>query len=120
MIRRKSCKWKKEKLRPSAKSKESKHCPDELQKEIELANKKTPQHDVHELANQLILFEKLHCLYENNQLEKCMLSAYIFMTRTYRLKNLKHLEFDMNELDYNLGNPPKIWLRGAKLPPYGQ
>ena len=87
---------------------------------MDFFNQKTPQHDAHELANQLILFEKLHCLYERNQLQKFMISAYIHVTRTYRLIFFKHLGFDITELHDFSGNPPKTWLRGVKLPPCGQ
>ena len=53
-------------------------------------------------------------------LKKCILSAYIRIARNYRLKFLKHLGFDISELNDPPIGSPKIWLRGAKLPPHGQ
>ena len=49
-----------------------------------------------------------------------MLSAYTRMTRNYRLNVLKHLGFDISELNNPPIVPPKAWLRGVKLPPHGQ
>ena len=84
---------------------------------MESSHQKTPQHDIHELANQFLLFEHLHCLYENKDLRKCRLSSYIHMTRSFRLEVLNHLGFSSNEVSSSVDELPKVWLRGAKLPP---
>lgn len=91
-----------------------------LTNEIKLANSNTPQHNIHELANQLLVFERLNNLHEERKLSKCMLSAYLHMTKDYRANILKYAGMHCNSIKNTNVNEPIAWLRSCKLPPEGE
>ena len=73
---------------------DSNHLNDEinsLNKELKEANESSPQHDLNELANQMLFLERLHVVHENKKLKKCMISACLFMTKEYRNNVLNYL-----------------------------
>ena len=63
-----------------------KHDAEKLNEMNLTANSKTPQHHVHDLANQLIVLNRLHDLHQLILLSKCMLSAYSLLTKDHRGK----------------------------------
>ena len=89
---------------------------EKLSLQIDVANTKTPQYEINELVQQLILFEKLHDMFETKKSRKCMLSAYLFMTRDFRIQVLKYVGILNSAENIELA-APDIWLRSAKIPP---
>ena len=91
-----------------------------LQKQCDLANSSTPQHDVNELANQLLVSDRLDHLHENSFLEKCMLSAHLLITREFRNSVMVCIGLPNTfKCDKNI-DEPTMWLRSAKLPADGE
>lgn len=102
---------------------DSNHLNDEinsLNKELKEANESSPQHNLNELANQMLFLERLHVMHENKKLKKCTISAYLFMTKEYRNNALNYLGLS-NEIKLPLNvTEPTIWLRSAKVPFNGE
>jgi hypothetical protein len=78
----------------------------------------SPQSSKEELLDQLTLHENLHTLYESKKLSKNMLSAYLYMTRDFRMDILFHMGSPLARGWDNHGRPlPEVWERLAKFPP---
>jgi hypothetical protein len=83
----------------------------------------SPQNDPEELLQQLELLERLHRLYVSKDLMKCILSAYLYMTKEFRWELLSFLGStlvpDGHTVDQNKP-PPDVYLRLAKIPEKGE
>ena len=76
---------------PGQYSERSLHSVNDLE-EINLkVTSMSPKNDPGELLEQLELFERLHYLYEKKQIKKCLLSAYIYISRQYRMDILSYM-----------------------------
>ena len=73
-----------------------------------------------DVANQLLLFERLHDLHESESLKKCMLSAFLHVTRDYRIKLMKCLGFSINDDAIFTPIDPKVGLGCTKIPVKGE
>jgi hypothetical protein len=106
-----------EATKPGQYSERSLHSVKDLE-EINLkVTSMSPQNDPGELLEQLELFERLHHLYEKKQIKKCLLSAYIYISRQYRMDILSYMGSPMADAwsrEHRL--LPIVWQRLAKIP----
>ena len=93
-------------------------------KELERVNAealdKSPQSSPEEFLQQLELHERLHCLYEGGELKKCVLSAYLCITKEFRWALLSHMGSTMVPQGYTQNENeevPSVYLRLHKIPP---
>ena len=102
---------------PGQYSERSLHSVNDLE-EINLkVTSMSPQNDPGELLEQLELFERLHYLYEKKQIKKCLLSAYIYISRQYRMDILSYMGSPMADTWSREQRPlPIVWQRLAKIP----
>lgn len=94
--------------------------PAALKSIYEKALSLSPQNSPEEFLQQLELHERLDQLYESNDLTKCMLSAYLFMTRDFRWALLHYMGSSKTPADYVQDEtlpPPEVYLRLYKIPP---
>ena len=84
------------------------------------ANSQPPQHDINEFANQLLLIDRLYCLYEKQILKKCMLSAFLHVTQECRNILINYLGLRDKNLHKNINESPKWWLCSAKILLHGE
>ena len=94
---------------------------DRLEEDLKVANEKTPQHALNELANQILFLECLHLLCESKKLKKCILSVhFLFMTSEHRKHVLNYFGLGSENTDQCDTTEPIIWLRLSILPFYGE
>ena len=91
-----------------------------LKKQCDIANNTTSQHNINEFTNQLLVLDRLDHLYEKGFLDKCMLSAYLLITRDFQNNVMAYISLPTMFM-YNVNNDkPIIWLRSIKLPVDGE
>lgn len=96
---------------------ESLHNVDELDEINRIVLGTSPQSSPGELLEQLELHEHLHQLYESKELRKTMLSAYLFMTREFRMDILHFMGSTIaREWSRGVRPLPNVWQRLAKIP----
>jgi hypothetical protein len=83
-----------------------------------LALDKSPQNSPESFLQQLELFERLHRLFETRDLSRSILSAYLFMTREYRMDLLHWMGSSLVPQGYErLQEDRDVFLRLHKMPP---
>lgn len=83
---------------------------------------KSPQGSPEEFLQQLEVHERLHRLYESRELTKCLLSAYLHMTKEFRWECLSYMGSEMTPANYErvCEDPPDVFLRLHKITPKGE